>query len=172
MIWDYIQQGGAVMYLLLGLNIIGVTIMLSKAYIFITQGMDVAEVTNRIFETVQGEKNNKEFIMELAKKEIEQHVSTLETGLNTVKIIATIAPLLGLLGTVIGVFMAFKIMAESGMGSPEKFAEGISVALITTVGGMIVAILHYVGHNYLLAMVDKIEAKIEKAVIFKLSEAA
>lgn len=171
MIWDYIQQGGAVMYLLLGLNIIGVTIMLSKAYIFITQGMDVAEVTNQIVDTVKGE-NNKEFIMELAKKEIEQHISTLETGLNTVKIIATIAPLLGLLGTVIGVFMAFKIMAESGMGSPEKFAEGISVALITTVGGMIVAILHYVGHNYLLAMVDKIEAKIEKAVIFKLSEVA
>lgn len=170
MIWDYIQQGGAVMYLLLALNIIGVSIMLSKAYIFITKGMDVAEVSQNIYETVKGEE--KDYVMELAKKEIEQHIATIETGMNTVKIIATIAPLLGLLGTVIGVFMAFKIMAESGMGSPEKFAEGISVALITTVGGMIVAILHYVGHNYLLAMVDKIEAKIEKAVITKLSEAA
>jgi biopolymer transport protein ExbB len=170
MIWDYIQQGGAVMYLLLALNIIGVSIMLSKAYIFITKGMDVAEVSQQIYETVKGEE--KDYVMELAKKEIEQHIGTIETGMNTVKIIATIAPLLGLLGTVIGVFMAFKIMAESGMGSPEKFAEGISVALITTVGGMIVAILHYVGHNYLLAMVDKIEAKIEKAVITKLSEAA
>lgn len=170
MIWDYIQQGGAVMYILLALNIIGVSIMLSKAYIFITKGMDVAEVSQAIYETVKGEE--KDYVMELAKKEIEQHISTIETGMNTVKIIATIAPLLGLLGTVIGVFMAFKIMAESGMGSPEKFAEGISVALITTVGGMIVAILHYVGHNYLLGMVDRIEAKIEKAVITKLSEAA
>ena len=170
MIWDFIQQGGAVMYLLLALNIIGVSIMLSKEYIFITKGMDVDEVSQQIYETVKGE--DKDYVMELAKKELEQPIGTIETGMNTVKIIATIAPLLGLLGTVIGVFMAFKIMAESGMGSPEKFAEGISVALITTVGGMIVAILHYVGHNYLLAMVDKIEAKIEKAVITKLSEAA
>lgn len=172
MIWDYIQQGGTIMYMLLGLNIIGFTIMLSKAYLFIKHGPEVQNVADSIFSNIktQGEKNN-EFTMELAKKEVDQHISTLETGLNTVKIIATISPLLGLLGTVIGVLMSFKIMAETGMGSPEKFASGISMALLTTVGGMIVAIPHYVGHNYLLSMIDKIESRIEKAVVAKLSEA-
>ena len=81
----------------------------------------------------------------------------LENGLNTIKIIAAISPLLGLLGTVIGVLMSFSQMAKGGMGDPSSFANGISLALITTVGGLIVAIPHYIGHNYLLGNLDELE---------------
>ncbi|MGB0452251.1 MAG: MotA/TolQ/ExbB proton channel family protein [Bacteriovoracaceae bacterium] len=173
MVWDYIQQGGIIMYILLALNIIGFTIMFSKAYILFKHGVEIPDVANKISGTIKGQnQKDTEFVMELAKREVSQHMDTLETGLNTVKIIASIAPLLGLLGTVIGVFISFKIMAETGMGSPEKFANGISMALLTTVAGMVVAIPHYVGHNYLLSMVDKLESRIEKVVISKLGEAA
>jgi biopolymer transport protein ExbB len=75
---------------------------------------------------------------------------------------------MGLLGTVIGVLMAFQIMSESGLTDPSAFAKGISMALITTVGGLVVAIPHYVGHNYLLGMVDNLESDLEKQVLTKI----
>ena len=53
-------------------------------------------------------------------------MNSVEKGLNTVKIIATISPLLGLLGTVLGVLLSFNKMASSGMGDPSVFASGIS----------------------------------------------
>ena len=94
-------------------------------------------------------------------------MNSVEKGLNTVKIIATISPLLGLLGTVLGVLLSFNKMASSGMGDPSVFASGISLALITTVGGLIVSIPHYIGHNYLIGMVDELEQTLEKEILLK-----
>ena len=94
-----------------------------------------------------------------------RNFETLEKGLNTVKIIASISPLLGLLGTVIGVLVAFRVMSQTGLNNPASFAQGISMALITTVGGMIVAIPHYIGHNYLIGMVDQFETNLEKELL-------
>lgn len=94
-------------------------------------------------------------------------------GLNTVKIIAIISPLLGLLGTVIGILMAFTTISEQGLSDPSAFAGGISVALITTVGGLIVAIPHNIGYNYLIQLVDSIEITLELDIlpaILKLKE--
>ena len=71
--------------------------------------------------------NNTPAIVELSKKELGYYMSKLEKGLNTIKIIAAISPLLGLLGTVIGVLMAFAQMAKGGMGDPSSFANGISL---------------------------------------------
>ena len=86
----------------------------------------------------------------------------MEFGLNSVKIIATISPLLGLLGTVIGVFTSFDAISKSGLEDPSVFAEGISVALITTVGGLVVAIPHYIGYNFLIGTVDTLEVTLEE----------
>ena len=92
----------------------------------------------------------------------------LEFGLNTVKIIASIAPLLGLLGTVIGVLDSFDSITKSGLGDPSIFSSGISVALITTIAGLIVAIPHYIGYNYIVGILDDIELKIQKEVLKKI----
>jgi len=108
-----------------------------------------------------------EALIELIKQEIQSYMHGLEKGINTIKIIAQIAPLLGLLGTVVGVLMAFKVISQTGMSNPANFAEGISVALITTVGGLIVAIPHFIAHSYLLGYLDQIESTLERELISK-----
>ena len=84
------------------------------------------------------------------KKELETYIGEEEKGLATIKIIASISPLLGLLGTVLGVLVSFNKMSQAGLGDPSVFASGISMALITTVSGLIVSIPHYIGHSYLV----------------------
>lgn len=86
----------------------------------------------------------------------------------TVKNIATTATLFGLLGTVVGVLMAFEGIAKVGMGNAQVFANGISMALVTTVGGLIVAIIHTVGYNYIMAYLDSVEANLEEVILSKI----
>ena len=69
-----------------------------------------------------------------------KEVPKLESGLNLVKVLAAIAPLLGLLGTVIGMINTFQAITLFGTGDPQRMADGISEALITTVLGLIAAI--------------------------------
>ena len=92
-------------------------------------------------------------------------VHRMESGLNTIKIIASIAPLLGLLGTVIGILSAFRVIADAGLSNPSLFAGGIAMALLTTVGGLIVAIPHFVGYNYLVSALDNYEIELEKRLV-------
>jgi biopolymer transport protein ExbB len=64
----------------------------------------------------------------------------LQSPIRSISLIANISPLLGLLGTVIGIAQAFAQVVETGMGKPENLAEGIEVALITTIAGLVIAI--------------------------------
>ena len=168
-IYNYIEQGGAIMYVLLLLNIVGVAIMLYK-FFELTKEKKKTDQTATYLEKALGlSETNKHTsaIVELSKKELSSYMGKLERGLNTVKIIAAISPLIGLLGTVLGVLLAFKVMSQSGLNNPTNFAEGISLALITTVGGLIVAIPHYIGHNYLIGILDELEIKNEKKLLTK-----
>lgn len=168
-LFDYIRQGGPIMYILLALNVIGFAIMISKALIFNQENKKIDQTAERLGARVKDESKNQDTgsVIELAKQEVSLEVSSLEKGLNTVKVIATVSPLLGLLGTVIGVLIAFRVMSQTGLNNPASFAQGISMALITTVGGMIVAIPHYIGHNYLLGMMDRLEVNLEKKILHK-----
>ncbi|HXI86467.1 MAG TPA: MotA/TolQ/ExbB proton channel family protein, partial [Parvularculaceae bacterium] len=69
-----------------------------------------------------------------------REVPKLEGGLNLIRIISTIAPLLGLLGTVVGMVITFQAITLFGTGDPKIMANGISVALMTTVIGLVTAI--------------------------------
>lgn len=166
---DYIEQGGIIMYILLALNIVGFAIMISKFFILSKESGKTTEVAENLKGKMKSNLADLDVnaTIELSKQELSGHISTLEKGLNTVKIIASISPLLGLLGTVIGVLVAFRVMSQTGLNNPASFAQGISMALITTVGGMIVAIPHYIGHNYLLGMLDNCEVKLEKELLSK-----
>lgn len=163
---DYIHRGGPIVYVLIVLNIIGFSIMLWKLVIFIyakrKQQIYVNEVLHSIKHTTSSYENN------LFQNALLKQVNRLETGLNTIKIIASIAPLIGLLGTVIGVLNSFDSISKAGLGDPTVFSTGISIALITTVAGLIVAIPHYIGYNYLIGMLDNFEHKIEEKVIAQL----
>ena len=53
------------------------------------------------------------------------------------------------------------------MGDPSVFAKGISMALVTTVGGLVVAIIHTIGYNYLIAYLDNIESQLEEELLVR-----
>lgn len=89
-------------------------------------------------------------------------VSKLEKNLTTLATIAGAAPMIGFLGTVIGMILAFHEMAAAGgQIDIEMLAEGIYTAMTTTVAGLIVGILAYIGYNWLVGRVDKIVYKME-----------
>jgi biopolymer transport protein ExbB len=92
-------------------------------------------------------------------------VSELERFVNSVGTIASIAPLLGLLGTVTGIINAFKAVMLGGMGDPRMLAQGISEALVCTAGGLTVAIPAYIAHRYLRGRVERIVIDMEKVAV-------
>jgi len=92
-------------------------------------------------------------------------VHELERFVNSVGTIASIAPLLGLLGTVTGIISAFQAVMLGGMGDPRMLAKGISEALLCTAGGLAVAIPAYIAHRYLRGKVERIVVEMEKIAV-------
>lgn len=89
----------------------------------------------------------------------------LEKGLIWLALFIATAPMLGFLGTVIGMIEAFDAIEAAGDISPSLVAAGIKVALITTVGGLIVAIILQVFYNYIVAKIDSLANSMEDASI-------
>ncbi|MFW5850802.1 MAG: MotA/TolQ/ExbB proton channel family protein [Bacteroidota bacterium] len=89
----------------------------------------------------------------------------LEKGLTWLSLFIALAPMLGFMGTVIGMIDAFDSIAIAGDISPNLVAGGIKIALITTVTGLIVAMILQVFYNYLLSKVDSLTSDMEDASI-------
>ena len=93
-------------------------------------------------------------------------VFRLEKNLSVLATIAGAAPMIGFLGTVIGMVSAFIAIAqEEGSVSPKLLADGIYTAMVTTVAGLIVGIIAYLGYNYLVTRVSKVVHKMEYSSI-------
>jgi len=109
---------------------------------------------------------------ELMKETIEecarQVALDLERYLNTLGTIAAITPLLGLLGTVIGMIKVFTVITTSGVGNAELLAGGISEALLTTAAGLTVAIPSLMFHRYFRRRVDELLVQMEEQAIYLL----
>ncbi len=163
---NYIDRGGIIVTVLIGLNILGFTIMLWKLIVLSMARFQKEKMVQNTLSFI--EKNNKSFNKKSLQNALDLQIQKLEFGLSTVNIIASIAPLLGLLGTVVGVLTAFDAIATQGLGDPSIFSGGISIALITTVAGLIVSIPHYIGYNYFIGLLDSIELKLEKEVLERL----
>ena len=89
----------------------------------------------------------------------------LEKGISWISLFIALAPMLGFMGTVIGMIGAFDAIAEAGDISPAVVASGIKVALLTTVFGLIAAIILQIFYNYIVAKVDSIVNDMENASI-------
>lgn len=109
------------------------------------QGIDVVEKTVVSYGSVQ--------------------MSEMESGLSWISLFIAIAPSLGFLGTVIGMIEAFDAIQAAGDISPNVVAGGMKVALITTVGGLIVAMILQIFYNYILAKIDSITIDMEDSSI-------
>ena len=102
-----------------------------------------------------------------AEKAIENWASSvvfdLERNTATLATLSGAAPMLGFLGTVIGMILAFREMAVSqGQAEIASLAGGIYTAMITTVGGLVVGIISYIAYNQLAAMLTQITKRLEK----------
>lgn len=109
------------------------------------QGLDVVEKTIVSYGTVQS--------------------SLMENGLSWIALFIALAPSLGFLGTVIGMVMAFDDIQKAGDISPNVVAGGMKVALITTVAGLIVAMILQVFYNYILSRIDALTIDMEDSSI-------
>lgn len=82
-------------------------------------------------------------------------IPLLKSRLGTLDTIVTLAPLLGLHGTVVGMIGSFNIMSEAGMGQPHAVTGGVAEALIATASGLLIAILTLIPYNYFSTHVEK-----------------
>jgi biopolymer transport protein ExbB len=89
----------------------------------------------------------------------------LEKGLSWLSLFIALAPMLGFMGTVIGMIQAFEQIVKDGQVSPITVAGGIQVALLTTVFGLIAAIILQIFYNYIVSKVDGIVNEMEDASI-------
>lgn len=92
-------------------------------------------------------------------------MSQLESGLSWIQLFIAIAPMLGFLGTVIGMISAFDNIETAGDISPNIVAGGMKIALITTVGGLVVAIILQLFYNYIVSKIDSIVLAMEDSSI-------
>lgn len=107
--------------------------------------------------------------VEMVEKSVESYGSVqmglLEKGLTWVGLFIGIAPSLGFLGTVVGMVMAFDQIQAAGDMSPALVAGGMKVALITTIGGLIVAMILQLFYNYCLAKIEGLVTNMEDASV-------
>jgi biopolymer transport protein ExbB len=100
--------------------------------------------------------------IEMVQAAARHEVGHLERGLMMLEIITGISPLLGLLGTVLGIFHVFNVIVERGIGEASILSGGISEALITTIVGLFIAIPSLVAHSYFSKRVDELVLEIER----------
>ena len=93
------------------------------------------------------------------------NMSLMENGLSWIALFIALAPSLGFLGTVVGMIQAFDAIQAAGDISPNIVAGGMKVALITTVGGLIVAMILQVFYNYILSKIDDLTIDMEDSSI-------
>ncbi|MBW1710009.1 MAG: MotA/TolQ/ExbB proton channel family protein [Deltaproteobacteria bacterium] len=101
-------------------------------------------------------------LRESMEVEAQDQIERMKRGLNTLDTIITMAPLLGILGTVLGIIQSFDFLSIVGVQDPKAVLGGIAQALITTAAGLSVALLALVPFNYLTARVERAARDIEK----------
>ncbi len=155
-------KGGFLMYPILICSVAGVAIFINKFIEYrkilnelekpIDQILEkTPPIMQPIFDGIRNGCNEKELSVIGTKQ-----VRKLEKGLSWLGLIATVAPLLGLTGTVTGMIKAFMVIAQSSSVNPSMLAGGIWEALITTAAGLLVAIPVHIGQHWLEKQADEI----------------
>jgi biopolymer transport protein ExbB len=189
---EILDKGGFILWVIIALSPVAATIIIERLLYFRKIRVDEEKLIQRLKSSLEKAHydealsicdNNPSPITNLMKVGIEhreypehvqkevirdaanQETPLLERFLSTLGTIAHIAPLLGLLGTVLGNINAFGVLGKFGsVGDPTLLAEGISEALITTAAGLIIAVPSIVFYNYLVNKVNHIIVRLENRV--------
>lgn len=171
---ERLSQGGVVGKIILGLLAIGGIIALYRGckLLWIRQQINAQlkqpekpgnNPLGRVLNVYDTDKRRSVEALELRLLEtIVDEQQGLERGLSMLKLLAALAPMLGLLGTVTGMIETFQVITQFGNGDPKVMAGGISMALVTTVLGLISAMPLLLAHNLLSAQADAIRSILEK----------
>lgn len=170
-----ISDGGLVGYVIILLGLAGVALAGERIYVLRnvldsikkqeeSDTVDSNNLLGMLIETAKANVNESLDSLELILDEKVQSITpTIEVRVKAIKLIATVAPLLGLLGTVIGMIETFQAITLFGTGDPKLMAGGISQALVTTMLGLIVAapllFMHSYAENYSKTIISFLEEK-------------
>ncbi len=192
--WEFIVKGGPIMGLIIVCSIMAFAVFLERIWYLRAAKIDTKKFMQEISNKVKNNKVMQALDMcnitkgpiarilksgimkyDRTRQDIKQaiedagihEVPLLEKNLSVLATIAHISPLLGLLGTVVGMLKSFQVIEEKAMSmvpiNPGDLAGGIWEALITTVAGLSVAIPVYVAYNYLVSRVDNFVLDMEKS---------
>ncbi|WP_339806231.1 MotA/TolQ/ExbB proton channel family protein [uncultured Marinobacter sp.] len=130
------------------------------------KALQVSSPTGRVLASgLMNAKHGREVMKESIEQEASQVIHDLERFLNPLGTIATITPLLGLLGTVVGMIKVFTEIQSTGLGNAQALSGGISEALFTTAAGLSVAIPALIAHRYFIRRVDALVVGMEQEAI-------
>ncbi|CAK1936036.1 biopolymer transport protein ExbB [Vibrio crassostreae] len=181
---DRLQAGGVVGKVILGLLAIGLIIALVRGISLAIAHQKIrAQLKNpeqagdnplgRVLAVYNKEQNQTVEALELRLLEaVVDEQTHLEKGLSMLKLLAALAPMLGLLGTVTGMIETFQVITQFGNGDPKVMAGGISMALVTTVLGLVAAMPLLLAHNILSTQAENIRNILEKQGIGLVAEQA
>lgn len=188
-VWDFLTKGGIVMVPLLFCSI-GLLAIVIEKMISLRRGKIIAPELVAVLESMRGRADinmalaaceriggplarmagltlantsrSREEVKESLFDQGRQEMHQLEKGLPILETIAAVAPLLGLLGTVIGILKVFDVISVMGVGQAAALSGGISEALITTIFGLSIGIPALVAHNYFGSKAEAQILEIEK----------
>jgi biopolymer transport protein ExbB len=190
--WEIVRAGGPLMWPIILCSIAAIAIVAERLWTLHPQRVMPRGLLQKVWQLVENNQINdrvitalqqnsplgrvlaaglanrdrpREVMMERLEDTGRHVVHELERFLNTLGTIASVAPLLGLLGTVTGIIKAFNAITQGGMGDPRMLSGGISEALITTAAGLLVAIPALIAYRYLRGRVDRIVIDMEKDAI-------
>ncbi len=155
------EDGGPVGMVIIGVGIFGLLLCFWKALVLYTTGgrmrkqlkTEEANKGNPLGRVMAIYTDNTETDIETLELKLDEAIlresAPLETGLSFIKVLYVVAPLLGLLGTVVGMIATFQMITLFGTGDPRMMAGGISTALVTTVLGLVAAIPLTIFHAFL-----------------------
>ncbi|MFH1707023.1 MAG: MotA/TolQ/ExbB proton channel family protein [Planctomycetota bacterium] len=187
MFWDIMHKGGPVMWPLLLCSIIALGIVLERLWFWfnVSRDRDQALINTMLDLAEEGEydaaaekaRSTRDYVAKILLCGIVHREFSLADALESAAAVAvrmmrrntaildtiiTLAPLLGILGTVTGIIYAFEFFGSSGIAEPAKVTLGVSQALITTAAGLIIAIGALIPYNYFLHRIDDEESRVVK----------
>jgi len=189
---ELFNKGGFLMWGLLGCSVLALAIFLMKLFWYRSIRRSAQALFHDVVDLVQQRKidealivcqrtpsplsrvvlaalrqsgRSREQIKTAASEVASREGVALESYLGLLSTIATISPLLGLLGTVLGMIQAFNVIAAAGVSTPATLGGGISQALITTAAGMTVAIPVILAHRFLSGQMNRLVVEMQEYVL-------